>query len=220
MDGTESHRDRGRGHQASAWLPLAAVAAGGAFASYVHSLAVCRAAEHPGPVAFVVAGLADPTLYAASRNIVTAARRGEPLPRWSVASAVVASVVTLGMNVFSSDPRAVPPWLVNAWVVVAVLMAIESLTTFTRRGRGADGVRVPAAQSQPEATPQPPEPPAAEPTREWLDGHLQGWLKEMSPRELEVALGISRGRITAATAIDPPAPVCPPAGAGANGNHS
>ena len=195
MDSSDDRPGHTRADRVAMWACLFAVMAGAFYASYIHALAVCRAADGPGAVAFVVAGLADPTICAASVNISAAVRRGQQVPRWPVAAAAVAVAVTLVMNVAAHDPRAVPAWLVNAWVPVALGLTLESIISFTRRGRDAarpeGSPGVPAAQIQPAAA-------APAPTREWLDGHLRAFAEELTPRELETALGVSRGRIRSA----------------------
>lgn len=117
------------------WLSLAAVSGTAAVASYLHALAVVQAADGDTVVAYFIAALADPAIFAASVNILDASRRGLSLPKWSIVSIVLAIAVTLGANIMAGSPRSVPPWLVNVWPPVAFLMALESLMSFIRRGR-------------------------------------------------------------------------------------
>jgi hypothetical protein len=196
MDGTDDQPHNGRGlRRILMWLSLAAVAAGAAYGSYIHALAVCIAADGHRPVAWVVAGLADPAIGAASVNLTDAAQRDDRLPRWSVASLAVAMAVTLVMNVAAGNPRAVPAWVVNAWVPVALTLTLESLVSFTKRGRGgartSPASAAPAAHSHPEAT-------VGQPPRAWLDEQIRHLRRELSERETAEALGISRGRVATA----------------------
>jgi hypothetical protein len=201
------------------WPSLAFVAIGAGVASYLDALTVMQATIGHAVVAFIVAALADPVILATSADIRDATRRGAGRPRWSVLSLGVAIAMTVYLNVMAAYPHAVPPWLVRAWVPVAFLLTLESLMSYTKRGRGGpQPPPVPAAQIHPGSSVA----AVAEPTREWLDEHLRVFLEELSPRELEAAIGISRGRIKAATATDAPAPVedqDTPAGAGVNGNR-
>jgi hypothetical protein len=128
------------------WLSLGAVALVGAAASYRQALGVVQAADGRTFVSWCVAGLADPTILAASVNIIDANRQGDRVPRWSVVSIAVAVVVTLGMNVAAGSPHLMPKWLVSVWPPVAFLLALESLMSYLRRGRGAAPVHsAPAA---------------------------------------------------------------------------
>lgn len=120
-----------------------------AVASYLQALTVVRAADGPGLVSYFVAGLADPAVFAASANILDASRKRARLPRWSIVSIAVALLATLGANIFASDPAAVPPWLVRVWPPVAFLMALESLMSYTRRGRGAVASPAPGSPATP-----------------------------------------------------------------------
>lgn len=119
------------------WLSLGAVALVGAAASYRQALGVVQAADGRTFVSWCVAGLADPTILAASVNIIDANRQGDRVPRWSVVSVALAVVVTLGMNIAAGSPHSMPRWLVSVWPPVAFLLALESLMSYLRRGRGA-----------------------------------------------------------------------------------
>jgi hypothetical protein len=119
------------------WFSLAAVSLIAAVASYLHALGVVQAADGRTIVAACVAALADPTIFAATVNIRDANRQGDDVPGWSVFSIVVAIVVTLGMNIAAGNPHEVPKWLVNVWPPVAFVLALESLMSYLRRGRGA-----------------------------------------------------------------------------------
>jgi hypothetical protein len=116
-------------------LALAAIIPVAAGASYLQALIVVRAVDGHGLVSWFVAGLADPTLFAASANINDARRKDQGWPWWSVLSAGVSFVVTVGANILASHPVDVPPWVVRAWPPVALLMALESLLSYVRRNR-------------------------------------------------------------------------------------
>lgn len=116
------------------WLSLGGIALVGGTASFLRTLGVIQAVDGPSVIAWFEALLADPTIAAASVNIVDAHRRGARLPKFSLASIVVAAVVTLGANVMSGSPQDVPKWLVNVWPPVAFLLAFESLMSYVRRG--------------------------------------------------------------------------------------
>jgi hypothetical protein len=116
------------------WLSLGGIALVGGTASFLRTLGVIQAVDGHSVIAWFEALLADPTIAAASVNIVDAHRRGAKLPKFSLASIVVAAVVTLGANVMSGSPQDVPKWLVNVWPPVAFLLAFESLMSYVRRG--------------------------------------------------------------------------------------
>ena len=182
------------------WLSMAYVAVVGAGASYIQALTVVQATDGRGAVSYFVAGLADPTIFAASANLYDAYRKGERLPRWSMLSIAVALVVTGGANGMAGHPSVVPAWLVRAWPPVAFLMALESLMSYVRRGRG-----VLAPEGVP-AAPGHPEPVATEEALALL-------LASDSQRKLAEALGVPRSRVetwAARTAVA--------AHAGANGS--
>jgi hypothetical protein len=203
---SESNQDtprRTRSTAATIWPSLAFAAVVAGTASYLAALTVTRATVSPPLVAFLVAALADPVVLASSANIKDAHRSRARLPRWSMASFAVAFAMTVYLNVMAAFPHDVPPWLVRAWVPVAFLLTLESLMSYSRRGRGGPGAHAPAAQIHPVAA-------AATPTREWLDRHLRAWLADMTPRELEAAIGVSRGRIKAAMTTDVSAPPLAP----------
>lgn len=203
---SQPSRDRDRWHLPPAatvtiWLTLAVVSAAAAWASYLHALAVVQAADGRTQVAFFIAGLADPAIFAASVNIIDASRHKASKPGWSYASIGVAIAVTLGANVMAGSPHSVPSWLVNVWPPVAFLMALESLMSFIRRGRGGDADQpAPAAYDEPE----PLEATADRAPREWLDDAIRTLAAAMSERETAVALGISRTRVR--TVTEPPVP--------------
>lgn len=122
------------------WLSLGGIALVGGTASYLRTLGVIQAVDGQSLIAWFEALLADPTIAAASVNIVDARRRGADLPRFSLVSIGVAAVVTLGANVMAGNPHAVPKPLVNVWPPVAFLLAFESLMSYLRRrhsGRSA-----------------------------------------------------------------------------------
>lgn len=117
------------------WSALAAIALIAAIASYLQALTVVQAADGHGPVTYFVAALADPTLFAASVNIIDSIRRGQGVPVLALLSIGVAAVVTVGANVEAGHPHEVPPWLVRVWPPVAFLLALESLMSWIRRTR-------------------------------------------------------------------------------------
>lgn len=222
MEPSENRPGATRATRWTIWLSLAAVSATAAVASYIHALAVVRAADGNVPVAWFIAALADPAIFAASVNILDASRRGLPRPRWSVVSVVVAVVVTLGANVAAGNPHAVPSWLVNVWPPVAFVMALESLTSYVRRGQHR-AAGVPAAAA---VTAQPPAAHVGADPREWLNGVVRSLADSRTDREVAVALGISRGRVRAALDEEPPAGTdahppaqAVPAGLNGHGGH-
>jgi hypothetical protein len=210
------------------WPSLVFVALIAGTASYLDALTVMHAAIGRSLVAFLVAILADPVILAASANIRDAHRHGagkpkwhDGMPKWSLLSLGVAIGMTIYLNVMAAYPHDVPPWLVRAWVPVAFLLTLESLMSYTKRGRGDNRSPVagdpPAAASLHMATP-------ATPTREWLDSHLRTFRFAHSEREVAEVLGISRGRVATATmnapAPEPPSPNrMPGAGVYANGSR-
>lgn len=119
------------------WLSLGGIALVGGTASYLRALGLIQAVDGRDIMAVFEAALADPTIAAASVNIVDAHRQGKKVPKLSILSIAVAAVVTLGANVMSSDPAEVPKWLVNVWPPLAFLLAFESLMSYLRRGRAA-----------------------------------------------------------------------------------
>ena len=131
------HPERSKATARTIWLSLGGIALVGGTASYLRALGVIQAVDGRNVMAYFEALLADPTIAAASVNIVDAHRRGAKIPKLSIASIIVAAVVTLGANVMSADPGAVPKWLVNVWPPVAFLLAFESLMSYLRRGRAA-----------------------------------------------------------------------------------
>lgn len=136
------------------WLSLAAISVTAAVASYLQALIVIQAADGRTPVSYFVAGLADPTIFAATANLIDAWRRKQRLPRWSMVSLAVALLVTAGLNVAAGSPHDVPSWLVRIWPPAAFIMALESLASYIRRGRGGDVAQpVPAACDHPEPVP-------------------------------------------------------------------
>jgi hypothetical protein len=119
------------------WASLVPVAVVAAVGSYINALSVVQAADRHRLVAWFVAGLADPVILGSSANIRDAYNHGSRLPRWSMLSVGVAIVVTLGFNVAAAGVFTIPPWLVNVWLPVAFLMVLESLMSYTKRGRAA-----------------------------------------------------------------------------------
>jgi hypothetical protein len=172
------------------WLALAYVAVVGIAASYLQALHVVQATDGRGLVSYFVAGLADPTLFAAITNISDSTRRGQGWPVWSVCSVVVALVVTGGANVMAGSPHDVPGWVVRLWPPVAFLMALESLLSWQRRAR------LPAAEGHDEPVP--------------VEVALRVLAGRYSQRSLAAALGVPRSRVAGWRA--------PVAGAALNGD--
>jgi len=129
------------------WFSLGGIALVGGIASYLSTLVVIQAARGHAIMTWFEAALADPTIAAASVNIVDAHRHGDRTPKLSIVSIAVAAVVTLGANFMVTDAAAVPKWLVNVWPPAAFLLAFESLMSYLRRGRGAESPGSPAAES-------------------------------------------------------------------------
>ena len=135
------------------WLSLGGIALVGGTASYLRALGLIQAVDGRDIMAYFEAALADPTIAAASVNIVDAHRQGKKVPKLSIVSIAVAAVVTLGANVMSSDPSEVPKWLVNVWPPLAFLLAFESLMSYLRRGRAALSPGGTATESHADACP-------------------------------------------------------------------
>jgi hypothetical protein len=135
------------------WLSLGGIALIGGIASYGRTLGVIQAVDGKSVLAWFEAALADPTIAAASVNIVDARRQGSRLPKFSLVSILVAAVVTLGANVVYGQPHPVPKPLVNVWPPVAFLLAFESLMSFVRRGHTVAAAPVPATESREDPCP-------------------------------------------------------------------
>ena len=132
------HAERSKATNRTIWLSLGGIALVGGIASYGRTLAVIQAVDGKSILAWFEAALADPTIAAASVNIVDARRQHAKLPRFSIASIIVAAVVTLGANIVYGNAHPVPKWLVNVWPPVAFLLAFESLMSYLRRGNGGE----------------------------------------------------------------------------------
>lgn len=145
--------ERSRATSRTIWLSLGGIALVGGAASYMRALGVIQAVDGKSLIAWFEAALADPTIAAASVNIVDAHRQGAKVPKLSIASIVVAAVVTLGANVVYGNPDPLPKWLVNVWPPVAFLLAFESLMSYLRRGRGALSPAVTASDSHDDPCP-------------------------------------------------------------------
>jgi hypothetical protein len=128
------HPERSKATSRTIWLSLGGIALAAGTASYLRTLGVIQAVDGRSIMAYFEALLADPTIAAASVNIVDARRRDAKMPWFSLVSILVAAVVTLGANVVYGDPHPLPKWLVNVWPPVAFLLAFESLMSFVRRG--------------------------------------------------------------------------------------
>lgn len=129
--------ERSKATSRTIWLSLGGIALVGGIASYGRALGVIQAVDGKSLLAWFEAALADPTIAAASVNIVDAHRQGAKVPKLSILSIVVAAVVTLGANVVYGNPHPVPRPLVNIWPPIAFLLAFESLMSYLRRGHGA-----------------------------------------------------------------------------------
>jgi hypothetical protein len=140
--------ERSKATSRTIWLSLGGIALVGGTASYLRALGLIEAVDGRNIMAWFEALLADPTIAAASVNIVDAHRQGKRIPRLSIASIIVAAVVTLGANVMSSDPEAVPKWLVSVWPPVAFLLALESLMSYLRRGSATEPEAAAPAESR------------------------------------------------------------------------
>lgn len=129
------------------WLALAGVSLIAGIVSYFHALAVVEAAGGRPPVSYLVPALADLVILGASADLLAASRAGQPRPRLTMVALAVGIVVTLTMNVVSSDPHVLPSWLVDGWPALAFTLALESLAGLVRRGRGGESsAPAPAAQ--------------------------------------------------------------------------
>lgn len=202
----DGDRDQPAGRQDRWQLPAAAVtvicsalgtvAVGAAWASYTHALTVVQAADGPVSVAYLTAGLADPTILAASVNIFDHHRRGGPRPWWSYVSVAVSLLVTFGANATYGTPHAVPAWMVNVWPPLAFVLALESLMSFIRRSRpAAAGAEDDLGDDWPEL----PETAEYQSPAEWLDDGIRQLAESMTERELSLALRVSRTRIRSVT---------------------
>lgn len=164
------------------WIALGYVSVVGVAASYLQALHVVQAADGPGPVGYFVAGLADPTLFAAIANISASLRRGQGVPPWSALSVAVALAVTVGANVMAGSPHDVPGWLIRVWPPVAFLMALESLLSYQRRTRSRSHDEPGFSQDEP-----------GEPVP--VDVALAELARRYSQRQLATALGVPRSRV-------------------------
>lgn len=139
--------ERSKATSRTIWLSLGGIALVGGIASYGRALGVIQAVDGKSLLAWFEAALADPTIAAASVNIVDAHRQGAKVPKLSILSIVVAAVVTLGANVVYGNPHPVPRPLVNVWPPVAFLLAFESLMSYLRRGHGKPSLAAKATSS-------------------------------------------------------------------------
>lgn len=130
-------RQRSKATARTIWLSLGGIALVGGAASYGRTLGVIQAVDGKSLLAWFEAALADPTIAAASVNIVDARRQGSKVPWLSIVSILVAAAFTISANVVYGQPHPLPRWLVNVWPPVAFLMAFESLMSYLRRGQGA-----------------------------------------------------------------------------------
>lgn len=185
------------------WLSLGGIALVGGTASYLRALGVIQAVDGRNIMAVFEAALADPTIAAASVNIVDAHRRGAKVPKMSVVSIAVAVVVTLGANVVYGDPHPLPKWLVNVWPPVAFLLAFESLMSYLRRGHAR-----PFAATESHDSPCPHHAAAS------LDDAVrQAWAHEaecegVKPTYVDLAarFGLDRKRVADLVRVGSPAP--------------
>lgn len=191
------------------WLSLGGVALVGGTASYLRALGLIQAVDGRDIMAYLEALLADPTIAAASVNIVDARRQDDDTPWLSVVSILVAAVVTLGANVMSSDPQAVPKWLVNVWPPVAFLLAFESLMSYLRRGRAVLSPGGTATQSRDDECPHGVAADVADAVRQAYEHERD--CEGVTPRftDLEARFGVSRKRVAelVKTPVPEPEPV-------------
>ena len=152
--GTASHPpQRSESTARTIWLSLGGISLVAGIGSYLSTLVVIQAARGHTPMTYFEAALADPTIAAASVNLVDAHRHRAKVPKFSIVSIAVAAVVTLGANYFVTDPLEVPKWLVNIWTPVAFLLAFESLMSYLRRGHGKPVTGGAATESHGDACP-------------------------------------------------------------------
>ena len=204
-------RQRSKATGRTIWSSLGTISLIAGAASYLGTLAVVQAARGHTALSYFEAALADPTIAAASVNIVDAHRQGAPVPKLSLLSIAVAAVVTLGANVMSSDPAEVPKWLVNVWSPVAFMLAFESLMSYLRRGRAAVTPGGAATQSHGDQCPHGVASDVAEAVRL---AYEHGRYCEGTPPtfvELGARFGLDRKRV--AELVKGPAPALVPASA-------
>ncbi len=201
------HPGRSKATSRTIWLSLGGISVISGIASYLSTLVVIQAARGHAVMTYFEAALADPTIGAASVNIVDAHRRGAKVPKFSVVSIVVAAVVTLGANYMVTDAAAVPKWLVNVWPPVAFLLAFESLMSYLRRGRAALSPGGTATQAHGDECPHGVAADVADAVRQAYEHERD--CEGVTPRftDLEARFGVSRKRV--AELVRPPVPDVP-----------
>lgn len=192
-----------------AGLGLAGLVLIAGFASYLHALNVVQAADGHHLVAWFIPALADLLILTAGANVLDAVRSGAGWPWVSLVAVIVGVLVTLGLNVATSNPHEVPKWLVNGWPPVAFLLGAESFMGLIRRGR---------ASPFPEIHGGGPATPGHCPHQVALtrDGairaafeHARDCLDDpLSQRQLAASFGLHRDKV-AALVKDPPAGTAP-----------
>lgn len=201
-------RQRRDGSAWTIWLSLGGIALVGGIASYLRALGLIQAVDGRNIMAYFEALLADPTIAAASVNIVDARRRDADLPKFSLVSITVAAVVTLGANVMSSDPAAVPKWLVNVWPPAAFLLAFESLMSYLRRRHSAGAA---AAESHGDPCPHTPAASLEDAVRIAYEHGRD--CEGIAPKFVDLAASFRIDRKRVAELVKGPAPVMVPASA-------
>lgn len=186
------------------WLSLGGISLVAGIGSYLSTLVVIQAARGHALMTYFEAALADPTIAAASVNLVDAHRHHAKVPKFSIVSIAVAAVVTLGANYFVTDPLEVPKWLVNVWTPVAFLLAFESLMSYLRRGHAAASPGGVATQSHGDHCPHSAAADLAEAVRIAYEHGRD--CEGTAPRytELEARFGVNRKRV--AELVKGPAP--------------
>jgi hypothetical protein len=198
---------RSKARARTIWGSLGGIALVGGSASYLSTLVVIQAARGHTVMTFLEAALADPTIAAASVNIVDAHRRGGKIPKLSIASIVVAAVVTLGANYFVTDPHAVPKWLVNVWPPVAFLLAFESLMSYLRRGGEGAAAQVQATGTHDEPCPHGVAVDVEEAVLLAFEHERDCLGAKPTFVEMQTRFGLDRKRV--AELVRPPAPAVP-----------
>lgn len=172
-----------------AGLALAALAGITAVVSYLHALAVVRAAGNSGLVAYLVPFVADLMIATASLALLEAARNGARKPPLAVASVVVGIGATLAMNVAAGMGHGTGGALVAALPPVALVLSLETLMGLVRRARGGQLPAMPG---------QCPHEVAGSAEEAIIAAFLHGrdCLEDQpSQRHLAAAFGLSRQRV-------------------------
>jgi hypothetical protein len=206
---TESHPPATRSRRLLAGLFLAALSGITGIVSYNHGLAVVRGVGNSGLVAYLVPLVPDLMIVTSSLTLIEASALKVARPLMAMAALVAGIGWTVAMNVAAGIPAGTGSALINAGVPLAFVLTFESLLWLFRRGRGGpfpeDMGTAPVTSSQD----QPPEPLG---TME----ALRALLESASQRQLVEALGVSKYRVEAWSAMVRQAPE-PPAGGAQDG---